>query len=178
MGVLLNKLMREKASKKPKLSKQAMQLLKMEVIISKEDNAFAMGIMNMGVLTPFTCPECHGVLVRLSEGKFIRFRCHTGHAYTASSLLADLSKDVEETLWTAMRGLEETTLLLNQIGEHFTAQGLPDAAAIFIGKADMTTKRARVIHDSVFKQEIISEDIRHKQPKKKAKEKNRKQRGK
>ena len=108
-----------------------------------------------------TCPECHGVLVRLIEGKFIRFRCHTGHAYTASSLLADLSENVEETLWQAMRGLEETTLLLTQISEHFKQQGLKDAAAIFTGKAEMTTKRARVIHDSVFTQQLLSEDLRH-----------------
>jgi two-component system chemotaxis response regulator CheB len=113
-------------------------------------------------------------LVRLIQGKFIRFRCHTGHAYTASSLLADLSKAVEETLWQAMRGLEETTLLLTQIGKHFKAQGSPDAAAIFIRKADMTTKRARVIHDSVFKQELLSEDIRHVKPAKKTGRKKRK----
>ena len=161
MGFLLKKLTTERASKKPKISKEEMAFLKMEVIISKQDNAFAMGIMNEGELTPFTCPECHGVLVRLIEGKFIRFRCHTGHAYTASSLLADLSRSVEEALWQSMRGLEETTLLLNQISEHFRKEGLKEAAAIFAGKADMTTKRARVIHDSVFKQEILSEDLRH-----------------
>lgn len=161
MGGLLNKLTTEKASKKPKISKQEMEFLKMEVIISKQDNAFSMGIMNEGDLTPFTCPECHGVLVRLIEGEFIRFRCHTGHAYTASTLLADLSKSVEETLWQSMRGLEETTLLLKQIAQHFTKQGRKEAAAIFLRKANMTTKRARVIHDSVFKQELLSEDIRH-----------------
>ena len=161
MGFLLNKLTTERASKKPKISKEEMAFLKMEVIISKQDNAFEMGIMNEGDLTPFTCPECHGVLVRLIEGKFIRFRCHTGHAYTASSLLADLSKSIEETLWQSMRGLEETTLLLNQISAHFKKEGFKEAAAIFARKADMTTKRARVIHDSVFKQEILSEDLRH-----------------
>ena len=168
IGNLLTKLTMEKASKKPKLSKKEMDSLQMEVIISKQDNAFALGIMNEGALTPFTCPECHGVLVRLMEGKIIRFRCHTGHAYTASSLLADLSKNVEETLWQAMRGLEETTLLLKEIGQHFKKRGHKDAAAIFIRKAGVTTKRARVIHDSVFKQELLSEDIRHPTPKMKA----------
>jgi two-component system chemotaxis response regulator CheB len=168
MGALLNKLTKEKALRKPKISKKEMDFLKMEVVISKQDNAFAMGIMDEGDLTPFTCPECHGVLVRLIEGKFIRFRCHTGHAYTASALLADLSKSVEETLWQAMRGLEETTLLLNQIGAHFKSHNQKDAARIFARKADMTTKRARVIHDSVFRQEILSEDLRHPKPKTKA----------
>lgn len=161
MGPLLKKLASKRAGKKPGISKKELALLKMEVIISKKDNAFEMGIMNEGNLTPFTCPECHGVLVRLIEGKFIRFRCHTGHAYTASSLLADLSRSVEEMLWQAMRGLEETTLLLNQISKHFKDHGLKDAARIFSGKADITMNRARVIHDSVFTQQILSEDIRH-----------------
>jgi two-component system, chemotaxis family, protein-glutamate methylesterase/glutaminase len=169
IGPLLQKLTKERAAKQPKISKEELEFLKMEVIISKQDNAFAMGIMNEGDLTAFTCPECNGVLVRLIEGKFIRFRCHTGHAYTASSLLADLSKSVEETLWQAMRGLEETTLLLNQISEHFKTQDLKEAARIFAAKADMTTKRARVIHDSVFTQEILSEDLRHTTTKKRTK---------
>ena len=167
MGPLLKKITSERTAGKPKISKKEMAFLKMEVIISKQDNAFEMGIMNEGNLTPFTCPECHGVLVRLIEGKIIRFRCHTGHAYTASTLLADLSKSVEETLWQAMRGLEETTLLLNQISRHFKDQDLKDAARIFAAKASMTTKRARVIHDSVFTQELLSEDLRHTKPKKK-----------
>lgn len=165
MGTLLQKLTTESAAKRPKLTKEELSFLKMEVIISKQDNAFEMGIMKEGALTPFTCPECHGVLVRLIEGKFIRFRCHTGHAYTASALLADLSRSVEETLWQAMRGLEETTLLLNQISAHFKTYDQKDAARIFATKADMTTKRARIIHDSVFTQEILSEDLRHAKPK-------------
>ena len=161
IGILLSKLVGEPAPQKLKLTKEQMALLKMEVIISKQDNAFSMGIMQAGELTPFTCPECNGVLVRLMEGKFIRFRCHTGHAYTASSLLADVSKSVEEKLWQAMRGLEETTLLLKQIGAHFQERGLTEEGDLFIAKADMTTKRARVIHDSVFKQELLSEDLRN-----------------
>lgn len=166
MGALLNTLVMKKAPKKPKISKREMQLLEMEVIIARKDNAFEMGIMNLGELTPFTCPECHGVLVRLLEGKFIRFRCHTGHAYTASTLLAHVTKVVEETLWQGMRGLEETTLLLNQIGKHFKDLGFKDAASSFIKKANMTSKRARVIHDSVFRQELLSEDLRHQKTKK------------
>ena len=40
-----------------------------------------------GPLSPYTCPECHGVLVQLQDGDFTRFRCHTGHAYSPSSIL-------------------------------------------------------------------------------------------
>src|SRR5688500_12382303 len=58
MGVLLSKLAKQKTSKRPRISKKEMESLKMEVIISKQDNAFAMGIMHEGELTPFNCAAC------------------------------------------------------------------------------------------------------------------------
>src|SRR5688572_24313817 len=34
------------------------------------------GKQPMGELTPYTCPECHGVLSAIKDGEFVRFRCH------------------------------------------------------------------------------------------------------
>ena len=161
MGRLLETLITEKAQKKIKLSSDEMRLLKTEVIIATNDNAFEMGIIEMGELTPFTCPECHGSLVRLVEGNIIRFRCHTGHAFTASTLLADVTQSVEEMLWMGMRGMEEITMLLKNIEEHLKQLGHKEQAAIFADKAEDASHRARVIHDSVFRQELYSEDIRY-----------------
>ncbi|MDO9257186.1 MAG: hypothetical protein Q7U54_16825 [Bacteroidales bacterium] len=70
----------------------------------------------MRELTTFTCPECHGALVRLFEGNLIRFRCHTGYAYTASALFSGITETVEDVLWQAMRGMEEAVLLLKKNG--------------------------------------------------------------
>ena len=74
-----------------------MQLLKTEVIIASRDNAFDLGIIDLVELAPFTCPDCHGALVRLVEGGIIPFRCHTGHAFTANTL---------QTLWKEYYGRE------------------------------------------------------------------------
>ena len=160
MGELLIKLINSKTPKKPNLSKEDMMLLKMEVIIATRDNAFEIGILDMGNLTTFTCPECHGALIAIEEGQLIRYRCHTGHAYTTSSLLASVTKSIEEKLWEAMRALEENTMLLNQIGDHYKKIGNPDAASQFKKKAKEIADRARVVHDSVFTQELMSEDLR------------------
>jgi two-component system chemotaxis response regulator CheB len=43
-----------------------------EIEIAAEDDAFHKGIMELGALTPFTCPECHGVLVKIDEGNMAR----------------------------------------------------------------------------------------------------------
>lgn len=160
MGEFVTTLVEQPAPKQKKLTVKELSLLKMEVIIATQDNAFEMGIMNFGELTPFTCPECHGALARLKEGNLIRFRCHTGHAYTASALLADLSQSVEEMLWQGMRGMEEMNLLLKNIEKHLKGLGHRKQAAIFNDKAEEAAHRARIIHDSIFKQEQYSEDIR------------------
>jgi len=59
----------------------------------------------------------------------MRFRCHTGHAYTADVLMAEQTKKVEETLWIALRMFEERknllTLMTNPKARGFT----PSAAA-------------------------------------------------
>jgi two-component system chemotaxis response regulator CheB len=161
MAALLTKLAEQKKSVDADVTAEEMNLLKTEVVIARQDNAFEMGIMNMGKLSPFTCPECHGALISLEEGKTVRYRCHTGHAFSASTLLAGVTTTVEETLWNAMRALEETTMLLEEIGRQYKEVGNKDAAKKFLQKAEHTRQRARMMHETVFTQELMSEDLRH-----------------
>lgn len=55
----------------------------------------------------FACPECHGVLWELKEGRLVRYRCRVGHSYTSASLKGELDESAERALWAAMRALEE-----------------------------------------------------------------------
>jgi two-component system, chemotaxis family, protein-glutamate methylesterase/glutaminase len=59
-----------------------------------------------------------------------------------------------------MQSIEAATMLLNQIGHHFDDKGQPQVAKRFFKKAEENRKRARVIHESVLKQEGLSEDLR------------------
>lgn len=45
-------------------------------------------------------------------GKLLRYRCHTGHAFTSSALLTQQTVKIEETLWVALRMFEERQNLL------------------------------------------------------------------
>lgn len=148
------------APKRPKLPVKELKRIEAEILIATRDNAFEMGIIEMGELTAFTCPECNGALTRLKEGKIIRFRCHTGHAFTINSLLADVSVSVEDLLWQAMRGLEESNMLLIEMGTHFGTTGRPEIAQTFFEKAKEIKSQARVVHESVLKQQLISGDLR------------------
>lgn len=42
--------------------------------------------------SPFSCPECNGVLSALKDADMIRYRCHTGHAYSATACWLPLPK--------------------------------------------------------------------------------------
>lgn len=67
----------------------------------------------VGDQVPFNCPECGGVLWKIAKGRFSRYRCHTGHAFTTAVLLAEQTAKIEETLWVALRMFEERKSLLN-----------------------------------------------------------------
>ena len=48
----------------------------------------------------------------MKEGDQLRYRCHTGHAFSSAVLLTAQSARIEETLWTALRMFEERQNLL------------------------------------------------------------------
>ena len=67
--------------------------------------------------SPFTCPDCGGTLRELKEGKFVRYRCHVGHGFSGESLAAAQENKLEETLWSALRAIEESIALRRRLLE-------------------------------------------------------------
>lgn len=159
MAAVLTQLSSETVpSGKMEIPEDELDLMETEINIAAQDSAFEMGILNLGELTPLTCPECNGALISIKEGKLIRYRCHTGHAFTASTLLAETTKVVEESFWKAVRSLEETVILLEQSSKQFAEGGNHVAAEQFSVKAVETRERARKAHEMAFQQEKLSED--------------------
>jgi two-component system chemotaxis response regulator CheB len=79
--------------------------LAMENHIAMEGNALRAGVMNLGKISKYTCPDCHGVLVQIEEGPIVRFRCHTGHAFSLKSLLAQVNEAIDTGLWATLRAV-------------------------------------------------------------------------
>jgi two-component system chemotaxis response regulator CheB len=98
MGLLMEELINKNAPKLREITPEQMELMQMEVVIAFNNNVFELGILNKSELTPFTCTECRGSLISLKEGTNVRFRCRTGHAFSASTLLAGVTESVEERL--------------------------------------------------------------------------------
>jgi len=131
---------------------------KREIDIAMENETFHANILEYGELTPYTCPECKGVLAALKEGGRIRFRCHTGHAYSADSLLASITESIEEGLWSAIRNAQECIMLLNHMGDHFAEVNDPRVAAMYFKKAKEAEIRASIVRKAVLDHELLSAD--------------------
>jgi two-component system chemotaxis response regulator CheB len=134
------------------------KLTEIEIKVALEDSAFEKNIMDFGELTPFTCPDCHGVLVKLRDGERGRFRCHTGHAFSADALLATVTENIEDSLYSAIRGIEESVMLLNHIGNHLANNNDINLSALYFKKAFEAEDRIKNIRESVFRHERLSKD--------------------
>jgi hypothetical protein len=60
-------------------------------------------IFELGEPSRNSCPECHGSLIEIREGPIVRYRCHTGHAFAAGTLLAETDTAIETSFWSAVR---------------------------------------------------------------------------
>lgn len=61
----------------------------------------------LGELTTLTCPDCGGILTKIKERELTRYRCFTGHVFTQDKLQTGYVERTEETLWIAIRMMEE-----------------------------------------------------------------------
>ncbi len=161
MGDLLYQLSKQQAVEKQLLTETEEQRWQREINIASQKNAFDMGVTKLGKPSLLTCPECSGALVEVKEGKITRYRCHTGHAFTSSALLAGVTKSVEENLWQVVRGLEEAFMILDKAAAQFTQSGNTDDAHKFSSKAAQVRNRSRKIQSLIAEQEQLSEYLRY-----------------
>ena len=133
--------------------------LEIEDAVARGGNALALGVMELGPISPYTCPECHGVLVSLKEGGVPRFRCHTGHAYSLNSLLSEVTRYVESSLWNATRAVEEALLLMQHAARHLLEEGNREGAELFANKARATQARAQLLRNALDEHEAVSLDL-------------------
>lgn len=126
--------------------------LDIENRIAMEENPLKAGVTTLGEPSLYTCPECHGVLMQLHGDELLRFRCHTGHAFTAEALLANSSETIEAELWSVIRAMDEQVLLLGQVAEKLDAAGKTADAQRMREQAGLAEQQRQMIRQAVFAQ--------------------------
>jgi two-component system chemotaxis response regulator CheB len=129
--------------------------LEVEVDIAKDNHARTAQWLSLAEPSAFACPECHGVLMRVPEGDRVRFRCHTGHAYSPESLLSAIAESTEAAIWNAIRALEESALLIDHMARHFGQSHPGEDAKPLTDRSGEARRQASVLRSLVSEPEPL-----------------------
>lgn len=111
-----------------------------------------------GVPSVWACPDCGGTLWELHEGDIIRFRCRVGHAFSAETLLAEQSDQLEDAFWVALRALEESAALSRRLSERARSRGNDRTAERFEDQAQAAIERADIVRKVLLNGSLDTRD--------------------
>lgn len=109
--------------------------LRRELAIMLRESGDIDEAVELGELVAASCPECGGPLWEM-EDSFPRFRCHTGHAFTARHLIAGLGEAEEQSLWVALRVMEERARMLRRMERSDLEKGHEHSRRNYAKKAE------------------------------------------
>ena len=122
--------------------------LELETDISKQDmdrGQMMAAVETLGDRTELSCPDCSGGLWQVRGPGPLRFRCHTGHAYTAEAFLASQGTALEGALRSALRLMEEKYSFLQRMRERTKASGAGESVLRYEERASRLESEARQI---------------------------------
>jgi two-component system, chemotaxis family, protein-glutamate methylesterase/glutaminase len=99
----------------------------------------------IGDMSPFSCPECGGTLWELADGSMLRYRCHLGHAFSAETMVAAETGDVEWLLARLFRTHRDRAELLYRMAERERACQRNELATTLEARAQAYDEDAAVL---------------------------------
>lgn len=139
MGALVARLVAERPGRSHAVPKD----LRIEAAIAERVLSDVSEVNGLGHQVPYNCPGCGGVLWEMKTPGEKRYRCHTGHSYTASTLLASQSEKIEEMLWISLRMFEERKNLLTSMTKDARTAALGRSTASRINETQGYIDRIR-----------------------------------
>jgi two-component system chemotaxis response regulator CheB len=119
LAPLLGTLARQKAGPTPEIPLD----IRLETAIAAQELADMRIDDMLGKPSRFTCPECHGALWEIEDGKMLRYRCHVGHAFTADAVLTSQTDEIDRLLGTLLRSHQERAALTRRMAEKERTDG-------------------------------------------------------
>lgn len=99
----------------------------------------------IGKPSALVCPDCGGGLFDIKGASPPRYRCHTGHAFTLRTLRDAQVQVGESALWSAIRVLQEKTMLLRKVAELDRTAGDLSRAAVVETEVKQLTQQIHVL---------------------------------
>jgi two-component system chemotaxis response regulator CheB len=145
--VLLERLLSSQvATGKPEMTESQRQMSH-EQALSEGTGDYFEHLRAIGDPSPLTCPECHGGLWHVRDTSPRRYRCHTGHGFTARTLNLASEEASDNALWSTLRALHERAAVLGQLAAASRSEGRADEAAEFDRTAETVLRQAQELRE-------------------------------
>jgi two-component system chemotaxis response regulator CheB len=103
----------------------------------------------LGVPSGLTCPECGGAITQVQDTAHLRYRCHTGHGFTAASLFLEQNEQSEKFLWQALQLLRENAHTTRFLIERMHRLEQREQAEDYRSHLDRTERAIDRLHEMV-----------------------------
>jgi two-component system chemotaxis response regulator CheB len=103
----------------------------------------------IGERSALTCPSCNGALWRMHDGRPLRYRCHTGHAFSALSLDEAGAQSAEDAIWSAIRAVHERIIFARERQQWAERAGSMEDIALEQARIDENQKLADLLRAAV-----------------------------
>lgn len=123
--------------------------IRLEVEIARTGRSNMSNMDNIGRRSVLACPDCHGVMWEIDEGDLVRYRCHTGHAYTAEMMDLAIDENLRRALASALRALEERVALTEKLRRQASERGHHQSADTWASKKTEYEAEADVIRTAI-----------------------------
>jgi two-component system, chemotaxis family, protein-glutamate methylesterase/glutaminase len=118
--------------------------IRLEAALAAEEHADMKSDDQLGVPAPFTCPECQGPLWEIADPTMLRYRCHTGHAFTAETMMEAQADEAEQILWKLLRSHQQRAELARRLAQKERAVR-PALADRFLDRAKESASDAEMV---------------------------------
>ncbi|MGI6854428.1 chemotaxis protein CheB [Mesorhizobium sp. 1B3] len=119
--------------------------IRLEAAIAAQEHSTMKDEDRLGQLSVFTCPECHGPLWEIEDGDMLRYRCHTGHAFTSEAMMEAQSAEADEILWSLLRAHQQRAEFTRRMAERETKRDRSELAKQLRERAKEYAADAEVI---------------------------------
>jgi two-component system, chemotaxis family, protein-glutamate methylesterase/glutaminase len=117
-----------------------------EALIAANGLSSPEALDEVGERSALTCPDCGGALWRIRDDRPLRYRCHTGHAFTGLSLEEGIASRSEEALWSAIRAVHERVIFARERQRWAERAGDQDQIVIEQARIDEAERLAELLN--------------------------------